>query len=204
MANVHKELFRNRKIALDCIFYVEGGKAYLQENAHIISSALDYWNLPAGSVVFSDEGNAFWRDGDGVISNKQLTHVMLSPPLHHIQSACDNSFNRDAKAYARAQNVKFNDHALWVAELLAGCDRIKSDVICGYFKSNFLLGEERVSTAAIKKLVRPEGKNAMTNAKFYQRCQKAFEDAGGAAWLQEPDDVPVELQDFNESGTRWN
>jgi hypothetical protein len=61
-----------------------------------------------------------------------------------------------------------------------------------------------VSTAAIKKLVRPEGKNAMTNAKFYQRCQKAFEDAGGAAWLQEPDDVPVELQDFNESGTRWN
>jgi hypothetical protein len=197
------DLLRNRHISGSRVIYCPVGKAYVRENPDVIAAALDEWKLSKGSVAFTDEGNAFQKNGDSILQDRGLKHVKLTPQLHHVQSSCDHNYNRDVKVYARSKQVPFDDHELWVAELLAGCDRVKSETIRGYFKANFFLGVEKVTSAAVRALLKSDSKNAMINAPFYRKCRKEFEAAGGAAWLAEPTEVPQELRAFNEDGTKW-
>jgi len=177
-------------------------KTYCRETCDIISNFLDWIDLPRGTVVFTDEGNCFFHDGQSIVSDKHLEHHTFPSKIHQLLSPIDEGINGHAKRKWKTECKDFSDRVKAPLKLLYYLENIPIEDVETYFEWNFCLDKERVETDDCLKVIKPLGKNEILNSFFYNECRDAYKEAILGIDRTYKEGVPENLQSRLD-GTYW-
>jgi len=82
----------------DQIHFVGGTSHYVAESTQVLEKYFSVVQVPPGATIFSDQGNAFKRDGTDVLLSLGASRTAKYPPvIHHYISPNDNTHHGRAK-----------------------------------------------------------------------------------------------------------
>ena len=132
---------------------------YVPESKNILAEFLARVQVPEGSVIFSDRGNAFFRDGKPLIPQLCGAQTATYPPeIHHFLSPNDHDFHSSVKAKWRAEEARNGwgkDHSIESSiSLLAFMNTIPPEEVRGYFTRNFCMDRSYITGSRCVELIR--------------------------------------------------
>jgi len=96
-------------VSPDQVIWMGGSGHYVPEGNGPLETFGARAQVPENCVIFSDEGNAFFRDGQPVIPHFFRARTATYPPIvHHYISPNDNRYHGVAKAKWRAEAMKMD------------------------------------------------------------------------------------------------
>ena len=179
----------------DCqIVHLEGSRQYVPESSDLVQQYFTIFPIPPGSVIFSDQGNAFFKDRRPVLLDCGASLTFTYPPVvHQYLSPNDNHHHGSAKAKWRSKIAETGwgkDDSLETSLcLLSFLSHVDSDEISGYFTKNFFLGvSEATAENCVDHITKGHFSTTMKN-QYFTHCRRAveyFEETGIIGYTPPP------------------
>ena len=166
----------------DRIVYVGSKKGerrtFVKESARLVRIFFEHHqveNLPS-HVIFSDNGSAFWEEGESVLVDVGFEkHEFYPPDVHQFLSPNDNKLHGVAKQKWRKSGVDYRDDVKASIQLLMHLDNVEEDVRRNWWITNFMLGGK----ATFKRAQEVVCGNKTAQDQYFQRCYSLYKDKIG-------------------------
>jgi hypothetical protein len=124
---------------------------YVSESADLLRRFFELYELPKRTVVFSDNGSAFYPGGASALKPLGFAeHVAYPAPVHQYLSPNDNRLHGTAKASWRSSRVDFENDVESSLMLLHYLDRDIKDHGATWFERNIL----KLTSKSARELIR--------------------------------------------------
>ena len=140
----YQELLKHFRVSPEQIIYLPESSYYVGESEKLLREFFSIAKVPPNSVIFSDQGNAFFSGGEHLIPKLCGARTATYPPLiHHYLSPNDNHYHGVCKAKWRAAQVENGwgeRHSLESNIFLLHClNTVPEHIVATYFTQNFCL-----------------------------------------------------------------
>ena len=167
------EKLREYKIAESRIISTDVG-CYVGESSDTVLMFLKRYPALKKCLILTDKGNAYTKDGIDIIKEWGAKHEVFTPAIHQFISPLDNYCFGIAKGAMRSSRLKSDDRLGPSLLFLHTLDMIKPESIRRMWERNFMLTDNEVDLEAVKKHLRPKGRNERIREDYYDYCKDAY------------------------------
>jgi len=168
-------------VAPEQVVWVPGSRHYIAESNELVVAYRARVEIPDGATIFSDQGNAFFRDRVPVLSECFGVKTATYPSLvHHYLSPNDNHYHGVAKAKWRAESAKNgwgkDDGVASSLCLLSFLNTVPPPLIQSFFTKNFMLANLYVDPERCMRIVAGTNSRNEEREEFFERARGAYRD----------------------------
>jgi transposase len=196
------ECLRDYGVNPERVVYVGKGKGekgnYVSESADLLRRFFEYYRVPKGGIVLSDNGTSFLENGEDIFTKLGFVrHLHYPAAVHQYLSPNDNRLHGAAKKMWRNSGVDYSDDVNASLYLLAALDYCSKDVK-KYFKRNLQLDRDRPVLDQVEPIIKG---TKVAEGRYYRECLREYRLYIGEDARESVPDAPPGLESVLDGAT---
>ena len=195
------ELFKKWEIKEARVIYLKGeskGSKYVREQTDFLGTMLAGYERYPHHIMFSDNGNCFFKDGDSIIEDLGKIHLRCAPEIHQFVSPNDNKLHAVAKRVWRTNRKDFSDDVDSTLHLMHCLDAVSDESIKSWFTTNMFLDGRMPTTDNLEKII---GVSSKRRSALYAEACAQFDQLNGKR-CNDPNTYILRMNSFLD-GSFW-